>query len=193
MRLALIALAALAVTGCEAPEDGRAAERGQFHIATPEGGFPEGTDPDDPDAQLVVTLTWGEGSADFDLHLLKLEPDATFGAAPWDCFYSNAGPDWPPLDGAGNGLEDPKASPDHTDGPGPEDVRILQPEPGDYEILVHFYDGAAPTTGNVLVSGTLAAESTMTLSSSGSLWRVGAVHWPNNIVLDGTIEILDPV
>lgn len=111
--------------------------------------------PNDPDQQD----TGVDRGADLDLHLLYLQPGATWNASPWDCYWLNREPDW---GGAADRLGDPLMELEDRDGAGPEIISILAPLPGRYAVGVYYFEdagfgGSLPRL-SVSMSGAVLAE-----------------------------------
>ncbi|MEM9070466.1 MAG: hypothetical protein AAGE52_18315 [Myxococcota bacterium] len=93
---------------------------------------------------LRVEMFWDTDGTDMDLHLLNE------GGRRWrtedDCYFRNCiptGPDW----GGGGSDDDPSLDIDDTDGMGPENINVDDPQPGIYRVGAYAYGG----TGNVTV------------------------------------------
>lgn len=131
---------------------------------------------------LTVQLVWDSG-ADLDLHLRH--PNGDWFEAPWDCFWMNRHPNWGLL---GSTSDDPRLDRDDTDGVGPEN--IVLPEPEDrvtYEVGVDFFahDDAPETNATVRIfeSGELVAQTTRPLVDGG-IWVAASVT-----AIDGRLNV----
>lgn len=91
-----------------------------------------------PDRDLHVQLVWHTPAdpdetdsfgTDLDLHLRHANGHDAWGNAAngWDCFYSNKTPDWGVQ---GDPNDDPSLDIDDTNGAGPENINLSQPEEG---------------------------------------------------------------
>lgn len=106
-------------------------------------------------------------------------PDPYF-SQPYDCFWFNPHPDW-------GATGDPGLDRDDTDGAGPENINVAQPQSGlTYLIAVHYWAargyGPSQATVRVYVDGALAYETAATELVEHDLWKVGTVAWPSGTV-----------
>ena len=155
-----------------------------------------------PDEAIHVELVWttasdldpndtGEGAGtDLDLHFahpFATGPDIDGDGAPdpwfdkkFDCFWFNKAPNWgtfnPDVD------DDPGLDLDDTDGWGPENLNLNQPEDGQtYRIAVHFWDaygfGPVEATVRVFIYGELDVEIPNVPLNELDLWYVGTIPW----------------
>ena len=148
-----------------------------------------------PRADVHVQLVWDtpgdpdqddEGfaaGADLDLHVLH--PLGDWFDLPFDCFYGNPNPDWAR---PGRGDDDPSLDRDDTDGAGPENINLSQPEQGRvYRVGVHYFNdhGYGPTMATVrlFVQGRLAMElANRRLPATDAFWDVLTITWPGGAV-----------
>ncbi|MEW5852230.1 MAG: hypothetical protein AB2A00_25800 [Myxococcota bacterium] len=141
-----------------------------------------------PPQDLHIQLVWDVDTSDVDMHLLGPSGGNWF-SSPADCYFSNRNPEWSV---AGNANDNPSLDIDDTDGFGPENINVVSPANGSYQIGVHYWcdDGlTTPTVATVRVfcNGTLRREFQRTLSDSRQWWLVGSVDWPScNITEDTT-------
>jgi hypothetical protein len=140
--------------------------------------------------EIHIELTWStagdpdetdEDGTDVDLHLLH--PRA-FG---WnddrfDCYYGNRVPNW----GAPGPSGDPSLDIDDTNGAGPENIHLNDPEDtsmlsGPYLIGVHYYGsswfGPSEAQIRVFLSGELEAVYTRVLLEAEHFWVPASIHW----------------
>ena len=174
-----------------------------------------------PEARLHVELLWDtpgdpdptdqgpDAGADLDLHLLH--PSATAGAqsvdtdgdatpdgwndATFDCYYLNTHPQWTAnAEDPGN----PSLDRDDTDGAGPENINLADPESGvTYRLGVyvwsdHGYGPSTPTV-RIYVDGALAYEKVGPPMESQDFWEVGSLAFPGGTfaaLLDGDAPIV---
>lgn len=164
-----------------------------------------------PSDALHVELLWdtpadtdqantgpGAGS-DMDLHFanplaspsssLDLDCDGTndpWFQNPFDCFWFNTKPEWGSI--SASVQDNPTLDLDDTDGAGPENLNLQQPEgtvsaPVQYELGVHFWNdhgwGASYATVKVYILGTLFAEFKSPEMKTMDMWYVGRLNWPN--------------
>lgn len=99
-----------------------------------------------------------------------------------DCAYANRNPDWGI---PGDPDDDPRLDIDDAYGFGPENTSMNNPEPGDYQVQVHFcndrltYEGAIAQV-EVFFHGEAAPTPVLgpvTLPAQGSLWLAGIVNY----------------
>ena len=96
---------------------------------------------------------------------------------PWDCYFFNQEPVWFSSDPVATG-SNPRLDIDDTNGLGPENTNIDDPEPGTYRIAVHYWRGSAPTrnTVRVFLNGLQVAEYRRTLNDQQK-WLVADIKW----------------
>jgi len=131
---------------------------------------------------LWIQLVWDKDNTDVDSHLIC--PGGIYFSPPGDCYYSNRNPDW----GQPGVTEDnPSLDQDDTNGYGPENITLQQPEEGTYTYKVHYYSdhGNGPTTATVIVyineqpAATFSKELT-----SNEVWYVCTIDWPQGTVTE---------
>lgn len=160
-----------------------------------------------PDEAIHIELLWDTpadpdqadsgpaAGADMDLHFAHHlasgpdvdcdgQPDPWF-SNPFDTFWFNTGPNW------GSSLsakDDPGLDLDDTDGGGPENLNLDEPEgtlskPVAYSVGVHYWNdhgfGASFATVNVYIVGVLAAQLADVKMQPLDMWYVGKLNWPN--------------
>ncbi|MBI5609322.1 MAG: hypothetical protein HY902_10640 [Deltaproteobacteria bacterium] len=148
--------------------------------------------PADPDQ----TDTGPAAGADMDLHFghplaaeLDLDCDGTadpWFANPWDTFWFNAQPEWGSPSAAVK--DNPSLDLDDTDGAGPENLNLIQPE-GElddavaYSVGVHYWNdhgyGTSYATVSIYIQGGLALQFTKVKMDPLDMWYVGKIWWPN--------------
>ncbi|MBM4342084.1 MAG: hypothetical protein FJ100_01710 [Deltaproteobacteria bacterium] len=147
--------------------------------------------PSDPDQ----TDSGPAAGADLDLHFahplastLDLDCDGQadpWFSNPWDTFWFNAAPEW---GGAGNTKDNPTLDLDDTDGAGPENLNLVDPEgtvddPVAYHVGVHYWNdhgyGTSYATVSIYIQGGLALQFTKVKMDPLDMWFVGRVNWPN--------------
>ena len=175
-----------------------------------------------PSDQLHVELLWstpadkdetdtgpGAGS-DMDLHFahqlaVGADVDCDGVGDPWfvggvdgfDTFWLNPNPNW----GSQSPTvpDNPSLDLDDTDGAGPENLNLAQPEgsaanPVFYSIGVHYWNdhgfGLSYATVRIFILGTLAIEYKDVEMKMFDMWYVGKLNWPNKLVGAGTSEVL---
>lgn len=148
------------------------------------------------DEDIYVQLVWntpgdpnphdGHGS-DMDLHFLH--PDGHWGELPYDCNWQNPAPQWTQED---DELGDPRLDVDATQGWGPENISLNDPDPElSYRVGVHYFAdrelGESYATLRVFMQGELAAEMESEAMEAGQFWEVldvdGALHGVEEIDL----------
>lgn len=171
-----------------------------------------------PDEAIHIELLWDtpgdfdqtdEGAnagADVDLHfihpLAPSDPEAAvdddgdgepdpYCDKPYDCFWQNRTPDWAvegPLSG-----DDPRLDRDDTDGAGPENVNLNDPEEDiSYRVAAHYWDahgyGMSKVTARIYIYEELREEWADVEMWQHDLWLVGFVSWPGGAVDFCTVQ-----
>jgi hypothetical protein len=167
-----------------------------------------------PEAGLHVELLWHnpadedetdvgpQAGADLDLHVQRLfDAPATDGwfEQPFDCYWFNPNPNWGALDSNIN--DDPSLDLDDTDGAGPENFNLAQPEDdARYAVMAHYWGdhgyGEAHVNVRVYVDGELLYEADDVTLNHHQGWEVGVLSWPDATFTpyaedDGSPVILD--
>ena len=145
--------------------------------------------PNDPDRRD----TGGDMGADVDCHLLH--PNGCWDEEPWDIHWRNPSSNW------GDVLsteDDPTLDIDDTDGWGPENISLDQPEgsvgaPFVYEVGVFYFDdngfGESDVTVNITLDGVPVFSDTMTGLEHREFWNVASIEWPTREVRRaGTVQ-----
>ncbi len=151
--------------------------------------------PADPDQ----TDTGPSAGADLDLHLasdmaLGKDVDCDGYGDPWfsspfDCFWFNAAPN-PPW-GSASGVNNPLLALDDTDGAGPENINLSQPEgtqadPVYYSVGVHYWNdhgfGTSFATTTIYLQGMPVVKVEKVQMAPLDMWYVGKINWPNKLV-----------
>lgn len=138
---------------------------------------PGDSNPDDTGA--------GAGS-DVDLHFLHVGRGC-WNDIPYDCHWRNRTPDWGVVgidtDNAGLDLDD-------TDGWGPENVNLNDPETATYRVGVEYWDdwgfGPSTVTIRIYVFGSIVFERSREMPSEKFFWEVADIEWPS-----GSVSYLD--
>ncbi len=138
-----------------------------------------------PAQDLWVELFWTHAGDDMDLHVVA--PGGTYGSMQTDCHWQNCVGrrlDWGE---EGNSEDDPSLDNDDIPGTGTENINILRPEDGAYQVWVHdypgsVYNGTNPTTVKIYLSGELVYEETLDISGEDSANPVAIVDWPTRSV-----------
>lgn len=145
-----------------------------------------------PDEDIHVQLVWDtpsdsdqtdENGSDVDLHFRH--PNGTWNRPPLDIFWSNPEAEWGALGPDG----DPSLDIDDTDGAGPENINLNDPEPSaTYAIGAYYYadNGFGPSyaTIRIYIRGEQQFEwRDMYLPGAQSFWYVATVEWPSAQIL----------
>ncbi len=171
-----------------------------------------------PNNALHVELSWNTpadadqtdnglaAGADLDLHFAHPmaqtddqdcdgKPDPWF-SNPWDTFWYNASPNW---GSSGNTKDDPTLDLDDTDGAGPENLNLIDPEgtadsPAAYAVGAHYWNdhgfGTSYVTVSIWMQGGLAVQVAGVAMQPLDMWYVGKVHWPN-VVTGGSKPLFE--
>jgi hypothetical protein len=137
------------------------------------------------DEDIHVQLVWNTpndndeadtNGTDLDLHLLH--PNGSWNNSPWDCYWSNGEPDW----GARGRLDDnPSLDIDDTDGAGPENINLDNPEAVPYRVGVFYFSsggfGRSNATARVYLGGALAFEEVDVSMRDSQFWEVAVIDW----------------
>lgn len=160
-----------------------------------------------PDEKVHVELTWtnpedpdetDEEGSDVDLHLVKMGPGEWF-EEPYDVYYKNPNNGG---DGSGSGIwnpENPSLDIDDTDGAGPENIQMNNPQECQwYAIGVHYFRqrfGTAYATVRVYINERLVFEKlNKPLVEGKQFWDVARIHWPSGQVYSaGSIQPEPPI
>ncbi len=144
-----------------------------------------------PAENLWVEMYWDIPADDMDLHLLK--PGGSL-ESNGDCYYANCvnnSPDWGDRN---NAADDPSLDLDDIPLTGPENINILQPEPGDFTVYVHDYTGsnwgvsnadtraANNVTVNVYLNGSMVWTNTKGISGDDTYTPFCRINWETGVV-----------
>ena len=156
-----------------------------------------------PDEAIHVELLWntpsdpdqtdeGPGAGtDMDLHFvhdgfaggMDLDydgyPDGWFDLA-YDCFWFNPYPDWGSIDP--NADNDPGLDRDDTDGAGPENLNLNEPEDVIYKVGVHYFEdngieGYSQPTVRIYIFTSLLLEVDGPEMVENDMWEVALIDW----------------
>lgn len=150
--------------------------------------------PGDPNEADEGYNAFGESvGSDVDLHFthpnargLDLDyngvPDGWFDNR-YDAYWANPRPNW----GAAGTIDDPSLDRDDTDGGGPENLNLNQPQNGaTYKVGAHYWNdwgyGAAFATVRVYIHGQLRMEWPNVQLIDHDMWEVCTVDWPSGAV-----------
>lgn len=166
-----------------------------------------------PDQALHVELLWDtpgdkdqtdegpDAGADLDLHVahqfaampdydLDQAPDPWF-ADQYDCYWATCSSaadknlEWGSYDP--NSDDNPHLDRDDTDGAGPENMNLTQPEEGKtYKVGVHYFKdhgfGPSTATVRVYIYGDIKFEKKSTSMVKGDMWFAALITWPQQEV-----------
>lgn len=150
-----------------------------------------------PNEKVHVELTWtnpedpDEGDdtgSDVDVHMVKMGPGQWF-EAPFDIYFRNPNNS---NDQPGAGIwepENPSLDIDDTDGAGPENIQMDDPQACQwYAVGVHYYKqlfGTAYATVRIYINSKLVYEKlNQPLRRGSQFWDVARIHWPTGQVYD---------
>jgi hypothetical protein len=123
----------------------------------------------------------GRGT-DVDLHFLHVGRGC-WNAIPWDCHWRNKQPEWGV---PGTITDNPGLDLDDTDGAGPENVNLNNPETATYRVGAEYYDdhgyGPSNVTIRVYVFGSIVFERSRNMPTSKFFWEVADIEWPAGLV-----------
>lgn len=135
-----------------------------------------------PSQDIHIQLVWDTPSdpnqldtsgSDLDLHFLH--PNGCWNTVPWDVFFRNTSPDWGIV---GNLLDNPSLDIDDTNGAGPENINLNNPEPITYHIGVHYWNhwgfGDSTATVRIYIDGSLAYERSRLIRNL-EFWHVASL------------------
>lgn len=148
-----------------------------------------------PDEKVHVELTWtnpedpnenDEDGSDVDVHMAKMGVGKWF-EAPYDIYYQNPMNSWNP--------ETPSLDIDDTDGAGPENIQMDDPQQCQwYAVGVHYFSqlyGTAYATIRIYINNNLVYEKlNKPLKNGGQFWDVARIHWPSGQVYN--VDTMQP-
>ena len=158
----------------------------------------------DTPADKNQTDTGPKAGADLDLHFAHAlaagpdidcdgQPDPWF-SNPFDTFWFNPNPNWGSANPAVN--DDPSLDLDDTDGAGPENLNLDDPEgkvakPVKYAVGAHYWNDhgfkTSFATVNIYIMGVLALQIAKVELNVLDMWYVGRINWPNTMS-SGTLD-----
>jgi hypothetical protein len=141
-----------------------------------------------PDEDVHIQLVWdtpgdpdqtdtGRGKgADLDLHFLH--PRGNWNAEPWDCYWLNPIAPW----ATSSSLDDPSLDIDDTDGSGPENINLNNPEEVAYRVGVFYFSdhnfGPTYATLRIYLQQVLVFElRDKFLDRTGRFWDAASIEW----------------
>lgn len=143
-----------------------------------------------PDEDIHIQLVWDTptdidqtdaNGTDLDLHFLH--PNGQWNTPPYDVYWNNPNPSsgW----GGPDISDNPSLDIDDTDGAGPENINLTDPESGiTYAVGVYYYasEGLGPSyaTVRIFIRGTQQFEwRDMYMPTDQSFWYVATITWPS--------------
>ena len=148
-----------------------------------------------PDEDIHVQLVWATPSdpdetdigfgagTDLDLHVLH--PNGCWEHPTWDCHFRQREPNW---GDPGATDDNPSLDIDDTDGAGPENINLDNPENGaTYMVAVHYYNdhgyGVSFATVRIFIFGELIFEARdKNFPYTDFWWVVAGIQWPSTTV-----------
>lgn len=119
---------------------------------------------------------------DVDLHFVRPTSMYEFFGF-FDCHWLNPNPDW----GSRGLIHDPALDRDDTDGAGPENLNMKQPENLEYRIGVHYWDdwgyGLSYATIKIYIYGQLREQWANVPLSMYDLWDAFVISWPSQQII----------
>ena len=136
---------------------------------------------------IRITLSWGSGANDLELHLIRA--GGRINVLPDDNTWTNMNPDW----GApGETQDNPRKDVDHTGANGLENIFLSNPEEIGYHVMVEYWGSGAPTTAQlVIIVDNRTYERQLSNFQSHYVWDAATIDWPNRRVLWNTTEAID--
>ena len=146
-----------------------------------------------PDEDIHIQLVWDTPNdnnqfdsfgSDIDLHLLR--QGGVWNMAPLDCFWQNLEPDWGK---AFDGSDNPSLDIDDTDGWGPENINLNNPESDRrYHVGVHYFSdqgfGTSFATVRLYLGGRLEKEYRRQRMRDQQFWHVADIDWSRREVIE---------
>ena len=119
----------------------------------------------------------GRGS-DVDLHFVH--PNGIWNRSPWDCYWQNKNPNW---GDTAIPEDDPSLDIDDTDGAGPENINLNNPESVTYRVGVFYFSdhgyGPANVTVRIYLDGVERFANTFPGLEDRQFWDVARITWPS--------------
>ncbi len=146
-----------------------------------------------PDEDIHIQLVWDTPNdnqqfdpvgTDVDLHLLR--QGGIWNVDPWDCFWQNLEPDWGERFDAS---DNPSLDIDDTDGWGPENINLNNPEQGmRYHVGVHYFSdqgfGLSYATLRLYLGGVVVKEVRRQRLVDQQFWHAFDILWPQQRVIE---------
>jgi hypothetical protein len=140
-------------------------------------------------AALQVTLTWDGQGDDFELHLIReggrINDRTDDGSTSNDCTWNtciSSSPDWGVI---GSSDDDPVKDIDDTGSFGPENIRLEQPEPITYTVMVeHWGSGSPDADGKVTINVEGGDVLTVPITDLAPHWvvTVATIEFPSGTI-----------
>ena len=133
------------------------------------------------EGDIRVTLTWGAGSNDLELHLIRDggKLNNTDGGTD-DCTWTNMNPDWGV---EGDTSDNPQKDVDWTGDNGVENIYLPNPENVVYHVFVEYWADGVPASPQIVfnVDGETTVDD-ITGFNPKEVWYVGTIDWPTRTV-----------
>lgn len=144
-----------------------------------------------PGSAMHIQLVWDHPTNDQDLHLVLQSPNqgsTNICHDDYDCYFSNCNEtDINPVhwftEAAASTGPNPRLDRDDTNGLGPENINIDEPNVGTYRVYVHYWpgwsDGSSATvnTLRIYLNGILRFDQHRTMTASEQVWAVADILW----------------
>ena len=135
---------------------------------------------------IRVELTWDTDGTDMDVHLVR--PGGEYYDIPSDCHWDNPNPDWGV---AGISEDNPSLDQDETEGYGPENITLEQPnEEGSYLVIIHYFSdydlGPSTATVRIWINDELVATYVKVDMENDEVWYCATITWPSGEVSPGS-------
>lgn len=146
-----------------------------------------------PNEDIHIQLVWDTPNdnnqfdsfgSDVDVHLLR--QGGVWNSDPWDCFWQNLEPDWGK---AFDSTDNPSLDIDATDGWGPENINLNNPELDvRYHVGVHYFSdqgfGTSYATVRLYLGGRLEKEYRRQRLRDQQFWHVADIDWARRDVIE---------
>jgi len=135
---------------------------------------------------IRVELTWDTDDTDMDVHLIR--PGGEYYDIPSDCHWDNPNPDWGDI---GVSEDNPSLDQDETEGFGPENITLEQPnEEGSYLVIIHYFDdydlGHSTATVRIWINDELVVTYVKEDMGNDEIWYCAIIIWPSGEVSPGS-------
>jgi hypothetical protein len=151
--------------------------------------------PGDANQSDTGMTAFGESAGtDVDLHFLHPNARNAWFDDIYDCSWVNKTPNW----GGAGAADNPRLDRDDTDGAGPENLNLSQPEFGStYRVGAHYWDdwgyGMSEATIRVYIYGQRRFQWERVALIKDDMWDVATIEWPSQAVTGITTPQNGPV